>query len=76
MIKVIKFLYLCIIFTILFYTVALPLMIVTFKFEKSFGVMNNMMGELKKFFDLQSKWEFIPIFEGKVGILILFYRVF
>ena len=52
MIKIIKFMYLCIIFTILFYTVALPLMIVTFKFDKSFRVMNNMMGELKKFFDL------------------------
>lgn len=52
MIKVIKFLYLSIIFTILFYTVALPLMIVTFKFEKNFRVINNMMGELKKFFDL------------------------
>ena len=76
MIKVIKFLYSGIIFTILFYTVALPLMIVTFKFEKSFRVMNNMMGELKKFFDLQSKWEFISHFKAKVGILILFYRVF
>ncbi len=52
MIKVIKFLYLGIIFTILFYTVALPLLIVTFKCEKSWEVMNNMMEKLKKFFDL------------------------
>ena len=52
MIKVIKFLYLCIKNKKIFYTVALALMIVTFKFDKSFRVMNNMMGELKKFFDL------------------------
>ena len=52
MIKIVKFLYLYIIFTILFYTVALPLMIVTFKFEKSVDVLFSMMGELKKFFDL------------------------
>jgi hypothetical protein len=52
MIKIIKFLYLCIISTILFYTVALPLMIVTFKFKKSVDVLFSMMDELAKFFDL------------------------
>ena len=52
MIKVIKTVYFWVVFIVLLLIVALPITIMTFKFEKSFGVMNNMMGELKKFFDL------------------------
>lgn len=68
MVILIKFTYLALIFALLHIVVTIPMIIMTFNLEESFNLTNDMINRLFDFMDLQPKWEFIAVFEGKVGI--------
>lgn len=68
MITLIKFAYLALIIALLYIVVTIPMIIMTFNLEKSINLTNDMIDRLFDFMDLQPKWEFIAVFEGKVGI--------
>ena len=68
MVILIKFTYLALIIALLYIVVTIPMIIMTFNLEESFKLTNDMIDRLFDFMDLQSKWEFIAVFEGKVGI--------
>ena len=68
MITLIKFAYVALIITLLYIVILIPMVIITFNLEESFNLTNDMIDRLFDFMDLQPKWEFIAVFEGKVGI--------
>ena len=68
MVILIKFAYLALIIALLYIVVTIPMIIMTFNLEESFNLTNDMIDRLFDFMDLQPKWEFIAVFEGKVGI--------
>ena len=68
MMILIKFAYLALIIALLYIVVTIPMIIMTFNLEKSINLTNDMIDRLFDFMDLQPKWEFIAVFEGKVGI--------
>ena len=68
MITLIKFVYVALIIVLLYIVILIPMVIITFNLEESFNLTNDMIDRLFDFMDLQPKWEFIAVFEGKVGI--------
>ena len=68
MITLIKFVYVALIIALLYIVILIPMVIITFNLEESFNLTNDMIDRLFDFMDLQPKWEFIAVFEGKVGI--------
>ena len=68
MITLIKFVYVALIIALLYIVVTIPMIIMTFNLKESFNLTNDMIDRLFDFMDLQPKWEFIAVFEGKVGI--------
>ena len=68
MITLIKFVYVALIIALLYIVILIPMVIITFNLEESFNLTNYMIDRLFDFMDLQPKWEFIAVFEGKVGI--------
>lgn len=68
MITLIKFVYVALIIALLYIVILIPMIIITFNLEESFNLTNDMIDRLFDFMDLQPKWEFIAVFEGKVGI--------
>ena len=68
MITLIKFVYVALIIALLYIVILIPMVIITFNLEESLNLTNDMIDRLFDFMDLQPKWEFIAVFEGKVGI--------
>lgn len=68
MITLIKFVYVALIIALLYIVILIPMIIMTFNLKESFNLTNDMIDRLFDFMDLQPKWEFIAVFEGKVGI--------
>ena len=68
MMLLIKWTYFALVFGLIYLTVFIPLLLVTFNPDKTTDLFFGMIDKLDDFMDLQPKWEFIAVFKGKVGI--------